>query len=376
MTCEEVMEYMQRQLDGDLNGDEQKKLNDHLANCPECARMMDRLMRIDQDLANLPKVVPAYSLVDAILPRLEQVDEALRAERPEAAARAHSAPGGERPARSWYARRGWMRYGGLAAAAVVLGVLVVNGLIDSFDQSRSSMQESASSGSSSPERFSAATGTSSTSDQVSLMNAPEFGAAADSSAGNSASDDTMRKGEKATDAPAAPAAAPDEPISKGSVEPSASYFGSEEGGKGPSVGVSEAGVPPAAAHGPAQAAETPQTEAAEVPKAADADAAGEPEMTLQSMVVADQYGAPVYSEDGGFAAEIRITEDGMIAVHIDQVRNGTAENRYVSGYRWEAGAAVEVIGWNGTTVTYTVRTENEVRTFTIDAATGAESEIS
>ncbi|HZG78386.1 MAG TPA: zf-HC2 domain-containing protein, partial [Paenibacillus sp.] len=74
MTCEEVMELMQRHLDGDLNSEEQKRLSEHLDACEDCADMMERLQRVDEDLANLPKGTPAYSLVDGILPRLAQID--------------------------------------------------------------------------------------------------------------------------------------------------------------------------------------------------------------------------------------------------------------------------------------------------------------
>lgn len=74
MNCQEVTEYMQRQLDGDLNGEETEILITHTRHCPECAAMMERLQLLNDGLENLPKVTPSYSLVDAILPRLAELD--------------------------------------------------------------------------------------------------------------------------------------------------------------------------------------------------------------------------------------------------------------------------------------------------------------
>lgn len=74
MTCQEVMEDMQRQLDGDLDERESGILMAHMRNCPECSEMFARLQRLSSELEQLPKVTPPYSLVDAILPKLAQID--------------------------------------------------------------------------------------------------------------------------------------------------------------------------------------------------------------------------------------------------------------------------------------------------------------
>ncbi|CAH1221010.1 hypothetical protein PAECIP111893_04660 [Paenibacillus plantiphilus] len=70
MNCQEVMEYMQRQLDGDLDEREAETLMTHTRHCQDCATMLDRLQLLSVGLENLPKVTPSYSLVDAIMPRL------------------------------------------------------------------------------------------------------------------------------------------------------------------------------------------------------------------------------------------------------------------------------------------------------------------
>lgn len=74
MTCQEVMEYMQRDLDRDLSTAETEVLKDHATECEQCAKLYDRLSRLSHNLDNLPKVKPPYSIVDQILPQLEQID--------------------------------------------------------------------------------------------------------------------------------------------------------------------------------------------------------------------------------------------------------------------------------------------------------------
>ncbi|GLX69198.1 anti-sigma factor family protein [Paenibacillus glycanilyticus] len=73
MTCQEVIEYMNRQLDGDLNEHEYEILIKHTRHCPDCAAMFERLRKLSEELGSLPHVMPKYSLVDAILPQLEQI---------------------------------------------------------------------------------------------------------------------------------------------------------------------------------------------------------------------------------------------------------------------------------------------------------------
>lgn len=73
MTCQEVIEYMNRQLDGDLDEHEYEILMNHTRHCPDCAAMFERLKKLSDELGNLPHVMPKYSLVDAILPQLEEI---------------------------------------------------------------------------------------------------------------------------------------------------------------------------------------------------------------------------------------------------------------------------------------------------------------
>ncbi|KIL37922.1 hypothetical protein SD70_29875 [Gordoniibacillus kamchatkensis] len=85
MTCHEQVELMQRYLDHDLSDTEERELKEHLVQCAECSGLFDRLQRLDSELSQLPKVTPAYSLVDAIMPQLAELDRCrgrLRKRRP------------------------------------------------------------------------------------------------------------------------------------------------------------------------------------------------------------------------------------------------------------------------------------------------------
>jgi hypothetical protein len=127
MTCHDRIELMQRFLDHDLSEAEERELHLHLQMCTECAELFERLQRLDSELAQLPKVTPAFSLVDAILPQLAELDrssaalEETAAREPEAFA--FVPPGGiPRTRRSFVS---WKWVSGAAVAAVLLGVFVL-----------------------------------------------------------------------------------------------------------------------------------------------------------------------------------------------------------------------------------------------------------
>jgi hypothetical protein len=80
MMCQEVIELMQRYLDRDLDDIEYAQMLGHLKQCPDCTGLFQRLMTLSNELENLPKVTPAFSLVDAILPRLQHIEPASAAD--------------------------------------------------------------------------------------------------------------------------------------------------------------------------------------------------------------------------------------------------------------------------------------------------------
>ncbi|WP_342478736.1 zf-HC2 domain-containing protein [Paenibacillus sp. FSL H7-0350] len=74
MKCAEVMEWMHRYLDHDLSQEEMLEMFRHIDDCPSCAEVLDRLTLLSEQLEQLPDVKPPFSLVDSILPQLEQLD--------------------------------------------------------------------------------------------------------------------------------------------------------------------------------------------------------------------------------------------------------------------------------------------------------------
>lgn len=71
MTNEELWEWMQRDLDGDLSPEEQQILYSLIRKDSELQLMYNRLKTVSQQLEQLPPVVPSISIVDSILPQLE-----------------------------------------------------------------------------------------------------------------------------------------------------------------------------------------------------------------------------------------------------------------------------------------------------------------
>ncbi|TMV45655.1 zf-HC2 domain-containing protein [Paenibacillus mesophilus] len=131
MNCHEVMELMQRDLDLDLNDSEHEAMMAHLQQCPDCAEMFSRLQQLSQELANLPKVAPPFSLVDSILPQLAEIDRAGEGPIKTSAATSVGSDGkaaaviplaAERPRRF---RTAWLAAtGGIVAAGLLLAVFI------------------------------------------------------------------------------------------------------------------------------------------------------------------------------------------------------------------------------------------------------------
>ncbi|CAH0121031.1 hypothetical protein PAE9249_03557 [Paenibacillus sp. CECT 9249] len=128
MTCPEVMELMNRYMDHDLSESEINHLNEHLRECSSCQVMFERLKRLSAELESLPKVMPKFSIVDTILPQLENIDLAAAKEQsPEdgqlegGAASITAAP----VKRSWRERFPLRAIGGVVAAGFVVGLFMV-----------------------------------------------------------------------------------------------------------------------------------------------------------------------------------------------------------------------------------------------------------
>lgn len=74
VSCEEAYEWMQRDLDGELDGAEKEKLMRHQALCRDCASLYERLYSLSTHLEQLPMVEPPFSIVKSILPELDRID--------------------------------------------------------------------------------------------------------------------------------------------------------------------------------------------------------------------------------------------------------------------------------------------------------------
>ncbi|WP_413372714.1 zf-HC2 domain-containing protein [Paenibacillus taichungensis] len=131
MKCEEVVEWMHRYLDHDLGEAETAQMLQHVAQCAECAENFSLLRALSRELEYLPQVTPRFSLVDAIMPQLDAIDEAKREQSstiqemsPVPAAFENLQRSSERkPKQKWLnSMAGRMSMG--AAAAVVLGVAI------------------------------------------------------------------------------------------------------------------------------------------------------------------------------------------------------------------------------------------------------------
>jgi len=86
MNCSEAAEWMQRYIDRDLSEQEIQMLNAHLRECPSCAIAFNRLQMLHEQLMQLPKVEPTYSVVDLILPTLLELQMSPAIQREESAA--------------------------------------------------------------------------------------------------------------------------------------------------------------------------------------------------------------------------------------------------------------------------------------------------
>lgn len=142
MKCEEMMNLMQQSLDQDLTAEEERVMLAHLKQCPGCSDLYVRLKLLNEELAQLPKVKPAYSIVDAILPQLEELPlwGAEPASGPEtsAAAKEQAVPFSTAAARK--NRRGlvsWKIFSGVAAAGIIIGLMLSNPDNLRLDQSAS-----------------------------------------------------------------------------------------------------------------------------------------------------------------------------------------------------------------------------------------------
>lgn len=133
MKCPEAVEWMHRYLDGDLSVEESDLLIAHLRSCDDCAEAFGLLKHLSDNLYQLPDVTPKYSIVDSILPRLQEIDRAraeegsaLEMTEPQVPLMRTVQSRTKKPKRSSFWQRSSSRtwVGGVAAAAAILGLFI------------------------------------------------------------------------------------------------------------------------------------------------------------------------------------------------------------------------------------------------------------
>ena len=128
MKREEALEYMNRYLDHDLNEEETETLFRHLGESPDARADFDFLQGLSDKLESLPDVQPPISLVDSILPRLEEIDRPTpfkheEPDQPIVMLPDKHTPPRRKAAAFWRSTLG-RAVGGTAVAAAVLGIFV------------------------------------------------------------------------------------------------------------------------------------------------------------------------------------------------------------------------------------------------------------
>lgn len=165
MKCAEAVEWMHRYVDHDLNDEETTLLFDHIRDCSDCAYEFELLNELSAKLSELPNVTPRFSLVDRIMPQLDEIDRARQEEGStierdhiigSLAASAAASPRSTQSRRDKQAsqriRGRRIRTGifGTVAAAVILGIFITqyeprtipNAELSTADQSAESQSQS------------------------------------------------------------------------------------------------------------------------------------------------------------------------------------------------------------------------------------------
>lgn len=111
MSCEEALELIQRKLDHDLKPAEEAQLNNHLSHCQACFKEWQHYERLSQVLTDLPKVNPPRSVLDQLIPALQEDDK-----------------GTEKKNNAYFGKKGWMAAVLAACLLLALTLLWQSGL--------------------------------------------------------------------------------------------------------------------------------------------------------------------------------------------------------------------------------------------------------
>ncbi|WP_128896493.1 zf-HC2 domain-containing protein [Longirhabdus pacifica] len=128
MKCQEVVELMQRNVDNDLTTQEYSEMMKHIQQCSQCADMLQRLNRLSNDLETLPKVEPPGSIVDMILPQLQDM---AGEEKPEevnltSTTSTHHKHNKKAKNKKKFSARKWMAVAGGMAATIWISIIALD----------------------------------------------------------------------------------------------------------------------------------------------------------------------------------------------------------------------------------------------------------
>jgi hypothetical protein len=398
MRCQEANEWISRYLDHDLSELEQKQLFQHLDSCSNCAETFARMSRISAQLDNLPDVQPKFSLVDSILPRLEEIDRSntqdeIKGELVSAPVEMAPLTSVERPAsmereevkRASRRRRPvWTRFAAGAAAAVILGFCVYQFQPKSIPNAEPAIDNSVATNKQMPtsEPFGAAA---STEPSAQVSASPSSGTSSGNASANpqstspagivtSSPDATssqadasaeLKSGTQSNASSSAPAASPEVPVNSQQAEPSAqpTPAASTEDDKVTRQAVIAPSGSPSTSESAAPKPGVPAPSTQSLVPSASSDAKKETSAAgIQSMVALEEWTSP----DGTYVAKL---ENGHLNVYLDS--SGNLIKIYddpVTG-EWEEGSG----SWSGDSkiFSYTVIEEGSPVQSQVDAKQAA-----
>lgn len=431
MMCQEVIELMQRYLDRDLDETEYSQMLGHLQQCPDCTELFERLVNLSHELESLPKVTPPFSLVDAIMPKLEQLEA-----------------GGQVPGAAWSAQIGeegaaretekqaalppreqlksgnkrknvkeWFSFpifGGVVAAGLVFGFFLFQqqqtgpdaGSIwlglnqEKASESTSSSQtadDKANTTMSSQEKSTAPEaqnqGGMNTMDQNSAPSGSEVPEESAAGAGDRIEEprqtsDGLQDGQSQTPKATVPKAVTPPAVQKRSepaVKPEESAVSPTEPEPAPTEGATSGSVPPAAeAPGPVQ---EPTYGVSSITDPTANGGSGEPKGDSAEPAVpghnrnksGGQMGIMGMPEAEAPPVHQLASPDGKYSAYFENarvtVRSKDGQEAYVSKYSWEDADRVDLVEWSTDhKLTYRVKMHEQSRTFIVSPAEQTETE--
>ncbi len=78
MNCQEFGEILDAMPLRDRDEARMREARRHAAQCPHCAALMDRMLKLERELGQLRQIAPSDKLLEAVMQRIEQEREPVR----------------------------------------------------------------------------------------------------------------------------------------------------------------------------------------------------------------------------------------------------------------------------------------------------------